>query len=152
MKKEFSINSRVTKRYIGIHAGLVLAAVLFPLYQWLTSRLSLPFFKGCFLHDFLHVYCSFCGGTRSVDALLHFDFALAFQYNALIPLLLIVFIGLDIVALVRLLRGEEILFPLPKWSWIFGIVVLVGYAILRNYLMIARGYDPVGDLGVFWLR
>ena len=152
MERNTVIHARAAKRYLWIHVGLLLAAALFPLYQWLTSRLSFPFLKGCFLHDFLHVYCSFCGGTRSVGALLRLDFALAFQYNALIPILLILMIALDIVALVRLLRGERKLLPLPNQSWIFGIVVLVGYAILRNYLMIAHGYDPVGDLGVFWLR
>jgi uncharacterized membrane protein len=137
---------------VWIHGGALLAVLLFPLYQWLTSRLSLPFLRGCFLHDYLHVYCAFCGGTRSVGAMLRFDFASAFQYNALVPLLLGLLILLDVIALVRLLRGEEQLFPIPRWVWILGIIVLVGYAILRNYLMIAQGYDPVGDLGVFWLR
>ena len=72
------------------------------------------------------------------------------QYNALVPLLLLALVAVDVLALTRLLRGKETLFDLPRWCWIAGVAMLIGYMILRNYLMIAHGYDPVGDLGVFW--
>ena len=150
MKEKNVINPRARKRYVWLHVGALALALLFPVYQWLTSRFRLPFLKGCFLHDYLHLYCAFCGGTRSVGALLRLDFAAMLQYNALVPLLLLALVAVDVLALVRLLRGREQLFELPRWCWIAGIAVPVGYAILRNYLMIAHGYDPVGDLGVFW--
>ena len=150
MKEKAVINQNTFKRYVWLHVGALAVAMLFPLYEWITSRLSLPFLRGCFLHDYLHVYCAFCGGTRSVGAFLRFDFAAMLQYNALVPLLLLALIAVDVIALMRLLRGEEKLFDLPRWCWIAGIVALIGYAILRNYLMIAHGYDPVGDLGAFW--
>ena len=150
MKEKAVINQNALKRYVWLHVGALAAAILFPVYQWLTSRLPFPFLRGCFLHDYLHVYCAFCGGTRSVGAFLRLDFAAMLQYNALVPLLLLALVAVDVLALTRLLRGEETLFDLPRWCWIAGVAMLIGYMILRNYLMIAHGYDPVGDLGVFW--
>ena len=64
MKEKAVINQNAFKRYVWLHVGALAVAMLFPLYEWITSRLSLPFLRGCFLHDYLHVYCAFCGGTR----------------------------------------------------------------------------------------
>ena len=145
------IDRRAAKRYIWLHAGLIVAVALFPLYWYATQSLSIPILNGgCFLHDYLFLYCAFCGGTRSVGALLRFDVVSAMRYNALVPPLVLLGLVLDVFALVRLLRGEKRLLRLPKWSWIAAIAVLIAYAVLRNYLMIAHGYDPVGDLGRFW--
>ena len=145
------IDRQAVKQYIKLHVGLGIAILLFPLYVWIMEHLSLPLFNGrCVFHDYLFLYCAFCGGTRSMSALLRFDFVSAFQYNALVPILVLLAIALDVVALIRLLRGEEKLLPQPQRSWIVMVVVLIGYAVLRNYLMITEGYDPIGDLGVFW--
>ena len=91
-----------------------------------------------------------CGGTRALDALLHLDFFAAFCFNPFVLLVVLLAVVLDVIALVRLLRGETRLLVLPGWGWVVLAVLLIVWAVLRNYLMIAHGYDPVGDLGAFW--
>ncbi|MBQ7346965.1 MAG: DUF2752 domain-containing protein [Clostridia bacterium] len=143
------IKRRSAKIYLWIHAGVLLLLCLFPLYRAVSSHIT-QFVSGCLLHDHFFLYCPLCGGTRALEAMLHLDFFTAWQDNALVVVLAVFVIAADIVALVRLFRGHERLLPLPAWSWIVLVVLMVAYAVLRNYLMIAHGYDPVGDLGAFW--
>lgn len=143
------IDKRNAKKYLLVHVGVLTALLLFPLYRFFTDRLP-SFLIKCFLHDRLFLYCPFCGGTRALEALLRFDLPAALQANAWAVVLIGLALLLDLVALIRLLRGHKKLLPLPRAWWIVPIVLAVGYAILRNWLMIAHGYDPIGDLGAFW--
>lgn len=143
------MNRKAMKNFLLIHAGLIAGAALFPLYLFFVEKMP-DAFSGCLLHDFFFVYCPLCGGTRAVKALLRFRFAEAFRYNALVTLAVPALLALDVWALVRIFRGKEHALPMPRWSWIVATVLLVGYGILRNVLMIVWGMDPVGDLGRFW--
>ena len=138
-------------RFLMIHGCLLGLAVLVPLYQRLASLVS-SFFIGCFFHDRLFLYCPLCGGTRAVRELLRFQFGKAFAYNPVVVLGILGFLILDGIALIRLLRGKRRLYLVPAWGWILGVIVLVTYGILRNYLMIRWGYDPTGDLVRFWWK
>jgi len=137
------------KAYLLLHLCLLAAILLFPLYRSLT-RLIPDAVTGCFLHDRLLLYCPLCGGTRAVWAMLHFDFVAAWQYNAFVTACVPLIALLDLVALVRLLQGKQRLLPFDGRLWVVLVILLIGYAVLRNYLMIARGYDPTGDLGLLW--
>ena len=137
--------------YLILHASLLLLALLFPLYRSLADALT-RYIPGCMLHDLCFLYCPLCGGTRAVAALLQLHFLEAMRYNAFVAISLIALLIMDAVALHRLIRNRERILPLPSWSWIPFVALLVGYAILRNYLMIAHGYDPTGDLGFIWNR
>jgi uncharacterized membrane protein len=132
-----------------LHGGLLVLALLFPLYKKLIDWIS-PLIVGCFLHDRLFLYCPFCGGTRAVEALLHLQLAQAWQYNPMVVLGIFIFIALDVLALIRLLRGKRKLYLFPAWGWIVAVIAFVLYGVLRNYLMLRYGYDPTGDLGRFW--
>ena len=143
------IEKKSAKLYLLIHAVLVGMLLLFPLYRIFTELLPARLVR-CFLHDRMMLYCPFCGGTRAIGHLLRLDVFAAWNANPLVVLLSAFLLMLDLVALIRLLRGKRALFVLPKWSWIALLAVTVFYGILRNYLMIAHGYDPLGDLGVFW--
>ena len=137
--------------YIVLHALLLLGALLFPLYRTLAQGLT-RYVPGCVLHDFCFLYCPLCGGTRAVGALLRLDLLGALQYNAFVTIALLAVLVMDVVALVRLIQKKQRLLPLPSWSWIPFVTLLLVYAVLRNYLMIAHGYDPTGDLGFIWHR
>ena len=101
------------------------------------------------MHRFF-IYCPLCGGTRALAALTYFQFAEAWNYNALVVILCFVVLALDVWAWVRYFQKKEPLIILPRWSWITACVVLVIYFILRNVLMIFFGIDPTGDLVYFW--
>ena len=134
--------------FLALHGAGILMALLFPLYMkaasWISSVLG-----GCLMHRFF-IYCPLCGGTRAVAALLRFDFAAAWNYNAFVVLLCFAILALDVWAWVRYFQKKEPLIIFPKWSWIVFCVVLIIYFILRNCFMIFFGIDPTGDLGFFW--
>lgn len=143
------MNRRAFKTFLWVHTGLLAVILLFPLYTWLMERLP-AYFRGCFLHDRLFLYCPMCGGTRAIEELLHFRLIRALSCNPYVMGSLFLLIGFDIAAFVRLGRGRERIYEIPSWLWIVMAVCLVIWGILRNYLMIAHGYDPLGDLGDFW--
>ncbi len=142
---------RSVRLYLFFHIGLLAALCAFPLYRALTSVLPTVFTR-CVLHDRLFLYCPLCGGTRALEALLQGDLSLAFAYNPYVIALGLAAVALDAVALVRLLRKKEPLLPYLRYAWVVFLVSAVLFAVLRNYMMISGGYDPIGDLGSFWNR
>ena len=143
------IQKKAGKIYLLVHIALLAAMLVFPLYRAVAKSVS-SVVMGCLIHDRLFLYCPLCGGTRAVSALLRLEIAEAFSYNAFVVLLVFFALVLDVWAFVRLWRGHSNLVPLAGWVWIVLAVLLILYGVLRNYLMIAHGIDPVGDLGIFW--
>ncbi|MBR2722501.1 MAG: DUF2752 domain-containing protein [Clostridia bacterium] len=139
------------KQFLLVHAILLSALLLFWIGTPLIRRLF-PSVDGCFLHRYLFLYCPMCGGTRALEALLHLQILRAIELNAYVVLLAAVFLGMDAVALIRLLRGKEDIYRFSRWIWIVLGVALVLFFVLRNYLMIRFGYDGIGDFSDFWGR
>ena len=140
-----------TRRLVFVlcHAGLLLCVPLFFLYRFVVDLLPKGM-SGCILHDYLFLYCPLCGGTRAIEALLRFDLLAAVSHNALVVLCFALFLVVDAIAWVRFAKRRYPLIRIPTWGWIALAVSLVGFGILRNYLMIAHGIDPLGDLGALW--
>ena len=143
------VNQRLAKRYVWAHVGAFAILLLFPLYTSVASKIT-RVFSGCLLHDYLFLYCPLCGGTRAVSMLLRLDVIGALRANPLVVCAVVLALCLDIVALVRLLQGRERLVLFSKFAWVVLLTVMIAYGVLRNYLMIAHGYDPLGDLIGFW--
>lgn len=143
------MNPSAKKQFIVVHLCAAAAILLFPLYLFLMQSIH-PALTGCAMHDILFLYCPLCGGTRAIKALLQLDFAAAIAYNPFVFLLLALFVALDVVAFLRLRRGEERPFAFPRALWLSFCVSLVLWGILRNILMIAFGVDTTGDLMLFW--
>ena len=101
------IDRRSAKIYLWLHAGLVAALLLFPLYRALTDHMT-ALFSGCFLHDHLYLYCPACGGTRALAALLRLDVVSALRFNPFLVLVAVLAVAFDVWALVRLLRAVAI--------------------------------------------
>ena len=136
-------------RFVAFHGIIVLLLCLIPLYRWIYD--SLPdWLVGCFLHDRLFLYCPVCGGTRAVLALLRLDVVAALRYNAYVTLLCVLFVVGDAWAWIRFFQKKEPTVRVGGRVWIALSVLLVGYFLVRNYLMVAHGIDPTGDLVAFW--
>ncbi len=135
--------------WIAVHLALLLGIFLFPHYlRWTSGRVFL--FFGCILHDFAHLYCPFCGGTRSLSAILHGSLGDAFRFHPLLPLLLLAGIIYDGMTLFRILKGKKLPVRIPKPLAVGALAAVVGYWILRNVLLVAFGIDPIGDLCLYW--
>lgn len=143
------MNSSAKKQFIMVHLCAVAAILLFPLYLFLVQKIH-PALTGCAMHDILFLYCPLCGGTRAIKALLRLDVVSAFSYNPFVFLLLVLFVVLDVLAFLRLRRGESRPFVFPRKLWLSFCALFVLWGILRNVLMIAFGIDSTGDLVLFW--
>ena len=133
-----------------LHVLAAMAVALFPTYRLVSSILPSFLMGGCFLHDYLRLYCPLCGGTRAVDAILHWQWGEALRCNAPVVLFLPVLAALYLSMWIRLFRGEERLLRIPRWVLISTIAVLVCFGLLRNLLLVGFGIDPLGDLLPFW--
>ena len=143
------MNRKAFLGWIAAHLALILGILLFPRYLRATSGFF-SILSGCFLHDFAHLYCPFCGGTRSLNALLHGSFGEAFRFHALLPVFVLAGALYDAIVFYCILKGKKQPFRIPKPAAIGILVTVVGYGVLRNVLLVAFGIDPIGDLYFCW--
>lgn len=146
MKKGFS----GWRAFLLFHLTLVLAGAVALLYVFLTARFLPPTFYHCPLHDLLHLYCPFCGGTRAVRALTEFRPGVAFLLSPVCLSLLPVAAAFDLRAFLLLCRrsGHSLL---PRGWWWLLCLWLIGGTALRNLLMLS-GVEYTGELYAFWGR
>lgn len=132
------------------------------LFFHLTSLALLAFWLGCFflfrrlraagapvvtcpLHDLLHLYCPFCGGSRAVLSLFRLDFLTAIRVNPAVLVSLPVVLVFYVRALIAFFRGDVFAFRIPRGWTVALLVLFVGFFLLRNILLVGFGIDPAGD-------
>lgn len=109
------MSKEILKRQLKIDGTVLLGVVLIMLLYRLLG-------VGCPIRAYTGVPCPTCGMTRSVNALIHGDFAASFRDHALtIPT-----VGVLLLAL------HENLFPGLK-KWIFRLEIAMGCALLLYY-------------------
>jgi len=100
----------------------------------------------CMMHDFFHLYCPACGGTRAVKAILSFDFLTALKCNPAVLLAFIYFVYYDIRAFLNIIRKKErVIEHIRPFVPISLLVVFIGFGILRNVLLVYFNIDFIGD-------
>jgi hypothetical protein len=132
-------------RYLLLHLLLAALVGVLLLFHFVTRRFAGSIII-CPMHDLLHLYCPFCGGTRAILSILTLRPLAALRYNPFVSIGLLVFAFFDIRALIRLIRKREAPLSIPKWIFPTAIAAGIVYTVLRNLLVIAFGIDPVGDL------
>ena len=108
---------RWTPSWLKWIAPIVVIAALIILYFFPVDRYW--FYPRCFFHQATGLDCPGCGGLRSVQCLLHGDFAAAFRFNPLLYLL--------IPALFVCRRHLN----KPACAWSF-VAAVVAFTIARN--------------------
>lgn len=102
--------------------------------------------NGCFIRNRFHIYCPGCGGTRAVVELLHLHFFQSLYCNP-VPIYLL----LDAALMVTTWHIEKKVsqygryLKLRRISKVLLLVILFGFTIIRNYLLIFQGIDMLGD-------
>ncbi|HBR55983.1 MAG TPA: DUF2752 domain-containing protein [Blastocatellia bacterium] len=100
---------------------------------WYLDPANTGYLPSCPLRRTTGIACPGCGLTRGFHALFHGDFASALDFNALIPIFIIIFGYFYLSMLLVFVRGRAF----PRWSlslpmiWGF-LVVLIVFGILRN--------------------
>ena len=94
---------------------------------------SVKFLPVCPLYTLTGFACPGCGLTRGFHALFHGDILTALDFNALIPVWLVVFgyVWLSLVLLAVRGKGLPMWLTRPWFLWSFMIVLLV-FGVLRN--------------------
>ncbi len=87
----------------------------------------------CPIHYITGFYCPGCGITRLIYSMLKLDFYQAFRYNPLLFIMLPFFIFFIINDIYSKIKNKEPLYrKVPNYVYIFIIVLLIIYGILRN--------------------
>ena len=75
------MNKSIVKKVLVFLVPLVAVFLLYILAVYVANNISLP---PCITYTLFHINCPGCGMTRSVIALLHFDFLFSLRQNAFI--------------------------------------------------------------------
>jgi hypothetical protein len=118
----------------AIFSGVVLAAVSIGACAVLFffNPVTHNFYPVCLFHKLTGLNCPGCGATRSLYALLHGNFALAFRDNALLVLTLAALAARGLwFAAKKFIRQSAGSFLAPGSLWFFLAVAIV-FGVLRN--------------------
>lgn len=100
---------------------------------WYFDPSKVNFLPVCPLYSMTGFACPGCGLTRGFHALFHGDILKALDYNALIPIFVVV-LGYLFVALVILaVRGRGLPMIIKQPGWLVGLlVVMIVFGVVRN--------------------
>jgi hypothetical protein len=91
------------------------------------------FYPQCPIHEYLHLQCPGCGGTRALVAMLHGHLAEAFHFNALIALLVPVALACGILCYSHFLQRKPLRWPQPSpLAMHAALAVTAAFTVARN--------------------
>ncbi len=150
MENDKTIRRRRLAALAAANVGALLLCPAFMLFRWMLSVIAPPLSR-CVIHDICKLYCPSCGGTRAFDALLQLDFGAAVRYNVFLVSLPVMLAALDLLMLVMILKNKRSIARCAITALCIVALWLVVFFVCRNLLMIFAGFDPVGDLGAYWI-
>lgn len=114
-------------------AGGLVAAMLGSGFVWYFDPTTAGFFPVCPLYSMTGLACPGCGLTRGFHALFHGDLMTALDYNALIPIFILIF-GFFVISMAMVaVRGRGLVKLTHSPKLLFGFfVLLIVFGVLRN--------------------
>ena len=100
------------------------------IYSKVTRGVGVP----CPIKDITGMYCFGCGGTRMMEALLHFNLYKAFRYNSLLLISLPILISIYVVQSYLFIIKNKIISWIDKFAFTY-ILCLGLFMVLRNMEM-----------------
>lgn len=135
--------------FLVLFAGFGIFLFVYHKFCWQIAY-QLP--TDCMFHELFHLYCPGCGGTRAIDALLRGDFLHSFLYHPMVIYIVLTFVYYYIAAGYTFLikRNGKIYYKIPIWVLMVAAILLIGYFVLRNILLVYFKIDFLQDLIVYW--
>lgn len=108
----------------------------------------------CSVNRIWHLYCPACGGTRSLDFLLHGQLISSFLANPLVLSMLLFFLSYFLPATYTFLikRNGNIYYHFQKKFLIILILINVLYFVARNISLIFFQYDFIGENAQYFIK
>lgn len=101
----------------------------------------------CGLVTIFHIYCPGCGGTRALFAMLHGHFMESLYYNPAVVLGALLVIYYEVAVIVTLVKNNGKIYYYRKATLVYIYLVIVfGYAIIRDVLLLWKGIDMLGNI------
>lgn len=138
---------RTHRALLFYHLALLVAAAGVFTYLFLLRLAGLPFV--CRFSSRTHLYCPGCGFTRALEALLRFDIPASLLANPMLLLLALTLLYYEIAFWLAAFRRRG--FHISHRPAVFFAYALLGYAVLRDLLLVFFHIDPLGDLHPYWL-
>jgi hypothetical protein len=120
----------------------ILTAVLFPcaavlIYIFRNSITEAgQMMPECAIHKLTGAWCTGCGNTRSVNALLHGQLWRAVRYNPSVPFLVLVSLLFYAETVIGIWNDRVKLLPRKKWIWWTILALFLAFFILRNFISV----------------
>ena len=129
MTTVFRIHVATISRAAAPLAAIAIAtAVLF-----LFPPTQFRFYPQCPIHEYFHLECPGCGGTRALAALLHGQLAEALHFNALITLLLPFAVAYGILSYYHFLQRKPLHWPQASpVAMHAALAVTAFFTVIRN--------------------
>ncbi len=133
------------KDYVFVNVLCIFIGIVTFLYMVIQRVGIIPEIP-CVLHDLLHIYCPGCGGTRALFALLQGKVLESLWCNPAILLGVLLVLHYEIGVAVTLFKknGKRYYCKSLVLPIMYLIVVLL-FAIVRNYVLIEYGFDMLQD-------
>lgn len=128
-------------------------ALIFAGFIYLSFAKNEPqYFMPCMMKEVLHLYCPGCGGTHALSDLLHLRILASIKANPLVLYGAVVLLYYWIRFLITLIKNKGTTFIYSmNMNYIWGLVVLMlGFCIVRNILVVHGYYDYLGELIQYW--
>lgn len=90
-------------------------------------------FPECFVHKATGVWCTGCGNTRSVNAMLHGHFITALRDNPAMPVIAFLLLMLYLETVIGIWGKDVKLLPRKGWFWGCVIAAFLVFYVARNF-------------------
>ena len=107
----------------------------------------------CFVNLFMHIYCPGCGGSRAFDFLLHGQMLKSAASNPIVLYGFMMFFYYFIPASYTYVIKKDGIkhHKFHMWTLYGLLIIVVGFFLLRNVLLLAFHYDYLGDCLNYWI-
>jgi hypothetical protein len=127
--------SRIRKRSLYLFLIINISVITVSLiYNFLFEK---NIVGSCSFHDLLGFYCPGCGGSRSLNALLSFNFIKSFVFYPAIPVTSLIILYVDVLLFMSFIKNRNFLTLIRKWMFISVCAVIILNFIIRNILLLS---------------